>query len=179
MSERIWSRKKILESAIFLKTLREITGALNHADVRYALIGGLAVAYHANPPVTIDADFLVDTDNMDILEILFRGEGWEVYPLIFATKQRGFPKYGWALRKKGRTDIDIISTSRDRYLSRVVSGAIPTSLGGVRVPMVTAEDLIVMKTLVGREKDLDDATALRMKMKVDEKYIRKTLDGLL
>lgn len=179
MSERIWTRKKILENAVFLKTLKEVTDALNHAGVRYALIGGLAVAYHANPPVTIDADFLVDSDNMDILEILFQGEGWKVHPLIFATKQRGFPKYGWAIRKKGRTHIDIISTSQDEYLSKVVRGAVPVSLGGVRVPMVTAEDLIVMKTLVGRDKDLDDALALRMKMKVDEKYIRKTLDDLL
>lgn len=178
MSERVWSRKKILENAVFLKTLREVTASLDRLHVPYALIGGLAVAYHANPPVTIDADFLVDTDNMDILEILFNGEGWRVVPLIFATRQRGFPKYGWALRKKGRTNIDIISTSQDAYLSKVVHSAAPVTLGGVRVPMVTAEDLIVMKTLVGRDKDIDDTIALRLKMKVDEKYIKKTLDSL-
>lgn len=178
MSERVWTRKKILESAVFLKTVREVTAALKKADIRYALIGGLAVAYHANPPVTIDADFLVDTDNMDILEILFKGHGWQVYPLIFRVNQRGFPKYGWAIRKKGRTNIDLVSTSGDAYLSRVVAGARPVSLKGVSVPMVTAEDLIVMKTLVGREKDIDDTIALRQARKVDEKYIKKTLESL-
>lgn len=179
MSERIWTREKVLENSVFLRTLREVTAALDRTGVKYALIGGLAVAYHANPPVTIDADFLVGTDSMDVLEVLFQGEGWRVIPLIFATKRRGLPKYGWAVRKRGRTDTDIISTSRDPYLSKAVCGAVPVSLGGVRVPMVTVEDLIVMKTLVGRDKDLDDALALRTKIKVDEKYIRKTLGGLL
>ena len=178
MSKRIWTRKEILKNAVFLKTLREVTALLDHAGVEYAMIGGLAVAYHANPPVTIDADFLVDTDNMDILYILFQGEGWQLAPLTFYTKRRGFPKYGWGIRKKGRTNTDIISTSQDSYLSKVVLGAVPIMLGGVHVPMVTAEDLIVMKTLVARSKDIDDTFALRKKLKVDEEYIQKTLDDL-
>lgn len=178
MAERIWSRKQILKNAMFLKTVREVTAALNKLNVNYAMIGGLAVAYHANPPVTIDADFLVDTDNMDPLEVLFLGVGWKLAPLIFMNKQRGFPKYGFAGRKAGRTDIDLISTSQDKYLSKVTRQAKPADLSGITVPMVTVEDLIVMKTLVGREKDLDDATELRLSVKVDEQYIRRTLREL-
>lgn len=178
MSERIWSRKKILKNSVFLKTVREVTKALDRLDVGYAMIGGLAVAYHSNPPVTIDADILIDTDNMDVVEVLFTGEGWKLVPLIFRSKLKGFPKYGWAGRKAGRTDIDLISTSGDEYLSHVVANARPVDLSGVTIPMVTVEDLIVMKTLVGREKDLDDATALRLSVKVDEKYIRKMLHEL-
>lgn len=178
MSERTWSRKKILRSPVFLKTLQEVTETLDRAGFRYALIGGLAVAYHANPPVTIDADFLVDTENMDILEIIFRGVDWDVYPLVFRHRQRGFPKYGWAARKPGRTDVDLLSTSGDSYLSQVVTTARPALLGGVRVPIVTAEDLIVLKTLVGRDKDIDDTIAIREKVEVDESYIRRMLEEL-
>jgi hypothetical protein len=180
MSERMWTRKKILKSPMFLRTLQEITVALNKAKVKHALIGGLAVAYHANPPVTIDADFLVDTENMDVLELLFRGLGWGVFPVVFRRgNQRGFPKYGWALRRKGSTDIDVISTSGDAYLKKVVSEAVVVSLKGIRVPMVTAEDLIVMKTLVGRDKDVEDTIVLRQHVDVSEDYIKKTLGSLM
>lgn len=179
MSKRIWSQRKILKSPVFLKTVKEVISALDHAEIRYALIGGLAVAYHANPPVTIDADFLIDTDNMDVVEVLFRGGGWEAYPLVFRHTQRGLPRYGWAVRKRGRTPIDLVSTSGDGYLSEVVKEAVPVKLGGVSVPMVSAEDLIVMKTLVGRDKDIEDTIAIRQAADVDEYTIKKTLAKLL
>ena len=178
MSERIWQRKKILQDATFLKTVKEVVAALNKLGVRYAMVGGLAVAYHANPPVTIDADFLVDTENMDVLEVLFKGEGWGAYPLLFRVNQRGFPKFGWAMRKKGRTEVDLISTSSDAYLSSVTKNAVEVSFAGVLVPVVTVEDLVVMKTLVGREKDIDDTIALRQAGKVDERYVKRMLDRL-
>jgi predicted nucleotidyltransferase len=100
----------------------------------------------------------------------------ETSPILFWNKKKGFPKHGWALRKPGCTDIDLISTSRDAYLSKIVFEAKVVVLkGAIRIPMITAEDLIVMKTLVGRDKDIDDTIVLRLKTKVDEASIRRTL----
>jgi predicted nucleotidyltransferase len=178
MPKRTWTRHRILRSTKFLVTAREVTKAIDRLGFRYALIGGLAVAYHANPPVTVDADILIDTDKMDILEILFRGEGWTLYPLIFQRGGPGFPKYGWTMKKHGRTGVDLISTSDDAYLSSVVGRARMVSLSGIPMPVVRAEDLIVIKTLAGRTKDLSDVVALRKAGKLDLAYIKKTLSYL-
>jgi predicted nucleotidyltransferase len=177
MNSRLSARRGVLKGARFLRTLREVMNAMNKVRWRYALIGGLAVAHHANPPVTVDADFLIDNQNMDVLEILFRGAGWRLFPIVFSTRRRGLPKFGWSARKPGRTNLDLISTSGDAYLSRVVRSARPALIGGMRVPVAMAEDLIVMKTLVGREKDIADTIALRMRGKINEKYVNRELRG--
>ncbi len=44
----------------------------------------------------------------------------------------------------------------DEFLQR----AIPTDIGGIRVPIIEPSDLIVAKVLAGRPKDVDDARAL-------------------
>lgn len=178
MSERIWTRRKILENKMFLKTMVEVTSILGEAEISYALVGGIAVAVRANPPVTIDSDFLVDTENVDILEVLFRGNDWSLVPLVFANRGPGLPKYGFSARKRGRTDVDLISTSGDRFLEDAVSSATVVRLGSVPVKTVTADDLIVMKTLVGRDKDLEDTIAIRRASAVDETYIERQLMDL-
>lgn len=178
MSERVWSRKRILENKTFLRTIAEVTSILDGAQIAYALVGGIAVAVRANPPVTIDADFLVDTENMDIVEILFKGNGWNLAPLIFPNRGPGLPKYGFSARKRGRTDVDLISTSDDPYLVSVVASATPVRLGATQVMTITSEDLIVMKTLVGRDKDLEDTVAIRRASRVDETYIEQKLTKL-
>ena len=57
MKERVYTLKRILESKEFRWTVGQVKEALGGRA--YCLVGGLAVAYHANPPGTVDADFLV------------------------------------------------------------------------------------------------------------------------
>ena len=44
----------------------------------------------------------------------------------------------------------------DEFLQR----AVPTDIGGARVPIIERSDLVIAKVLAGRTKDLDDAHAL-------------------
>jgi predicted nucleotidyltransferase len=178
MRGRVGERVGYLKNKKFLATIADVTAFLKKLNVGYAMIGGMAVAYHANPPVTPDVDFLIDTENMDPLEILLAGEGWQTVPIILKEQGLGFPDFGFAGRKPDRMDIDIISTSGDSYLSEVVSNAREVVIGSVKIPVVTVEDLIVIKTLVNRDKDFSDVRELRLKSKVDDAYIRRTLKRL-
>lgn len=45
--------------------LKAVAGALEAADVTWALCGGLAVAVHGAPRATADIDLLVDADHAD------------------------------------------------------------------------------------------------------------------
>ena len=53
-------------------------------------------------------------------------------------------------------------------------------IDGVRVPVASAEDIVVMKVLAGRAKDLDDVRAIAATNReaLDQSYIRDLLGVL-
>jgi hypothetical protein len=61
----------------------------------------------------------------------------------------------------------------DEFLQR----AVPTDIGGARVPIIELSDLIIAKVLAGRPKDVDDARALWQlhREEVDVQRIRQVL----
>lgn len=59
----------------------------------------------------------------------------------------------------------------DMFLERAVAH----ELGGVQVPVARAEDLIVMKILAGRDKDLEDVAAIVAAGKLDSTDVSRTL----
>jgi hypothetical protein len=64
----------------------------------------------------------------------------------------------------------------DRFFER----AVPLDVEGLQVPVATPEDLIVMKILAGRPKDLEDVrTILKERLaKLDLAHVRSMLDLL-
>ena len=59
----------------------------------------------------------------------------------------------------------------DLFLER----AVVHDLGGIRVPVARAEDLIVMKILAGRDKDIEDVAAIVGGTELDAKDVSRTL----
>lgn len=177
--ERIWHGKQILLTKEFAETVRVVGGALTEKGISYALVGGLATAYHANPVVTVDVDFLVDDDRSRI-ESAVRGLG-RLFPLRFMGRTQGLPRAGVRLVMSDvSSEVDLISASDDLFLMSTVESAKTVKIGEVLCPVITAENLIVMKTLVGRDKDLEDVFEIRKVLgdKLDETYIEKTLSRL-
>jgi hypothetical protein len=64
----------------------------------------------------------------------------------------------------------------DEFLQR----AVPTDIGGTRVPVIELSDLIIAKVLAGRPKDVDDARALWQlhRQEADARRIRHILQLL-
>jgi hypothetical protein len=62
----------------------------------------------------------------------------------------------------------------DRFFDRAVS----RTIAGARVPVASAEDIIVMKVLAGRPKDTADITAIAAANweRLDFRYVRRTLE---
>jgi hypothetical protein len=64
----------------------------------------------------------------------------------------------------------------DEFLER----AVPTDVGGTRVPLIEAGDLIIAKVLAGRPKDLDDAKGVwRVRGETLDASRIRTILGLL
>jgi predicted nucleotidyltransferase len=177
-------RNDALKSPQFRQTILDVQRVIdNRFD--YALIGGLAVAFYANPPVTIDADFLTIADSglFASFTLDMRNYGWVTARLVFPGNRLGYPKSGMAFERIANDNAheraDFLFAGRDSYLQSVVQVAPFVSVYGVRLKIVRPEDLIIIKTLAGRDKDVEDALAVTRSVKVDQKYIDDTLEELL
>jgi len=96
-------------------------------------------------------------------------------PITFAMRTRVLP----LVHRATALPLDLVlaeSPLEEEFALR----AIPLDLGGVVVPVATAEDLIVMKVLAGRPKDIEDARGLvgAQRNKLDVQRIRTLLTQL-
>ena len=181
--EREWGRKQILHSPDFRAVAIQVIEPLLD-KIPLALVGGLAVSHYVNPPVTVDIDLLtIGTVKSIQAELVpFIHQGWQIQPLWFPHRQKGLPRNGVKLiqREPYSAEIDFIATNSDKFLTEAVESAVPVKLHGIGLPIITIENLIVMKALAGREKDLDDIK-LMFELKgseIDQTYVNNKIDEL-
>ena len=133
---------------------------LEAAGIRYALIGGHALAARGYPRFTIDIDLLT-TDVAVLDAALWRpleDAGAEV------ERRRGDSSDPLAgvvhVLLDDATDVDIV-VARERWQADVVARAeVLTIAPGVDLPVPDAADLILLKLAAGGTLDLRDAAAL-------------------
>jgi hypothetical protein len=139
-----------------------ILADLNRAGVRYVLIGGIALISHGVVRATADIDAVLDPgeENLDRLRRLI--EGWG------ATRPDGSP-----------LPADAVSAGRSVHLSTphgeldfLAQRAPPLTFGelsaraatrrvdGVEAQICSLADLVALKRLAGRQRDLADLSEL-------------------
>lgn len=183
MASRKYARKNILQSGQFLITVADVAQTID-LKTAWALIGGLAISHYANPPVTIDIDILVDEEAIELDEFteMMENCGWKSRPLFFPNNMRGMPKTGTAF-KRGHPPVivDALFTGSDKFLRGAIKRSRQINLAtGLSIPVLNPEDLIIMKSMTGREKDHEDVADMYEVMgdALDTKYIRRTLERL-
>lgn len=136
------------------KQIEEAVTALDDAGVRFALIGGLALAPHKVVRATQDVDLLIDSELANAVDQVFTGLG---YRCIHRSADA-------ANYVRGNQRVDFLYAHRPiaRQLLRAAP-EFPTPFGTLRV--ISAEGLIAFK-LQGwsnnprRTQDLEDIRAL-------------------
>jgi predicted nucleotidyltransferase len=143
----------------FPADLREFLKLLNSARVDYLLIGGYAVAYYGYPRATADLDIwvAVSDNNARKLVRVLKDFGFDLPNLrseIFLEKDR-IVRFGEPpLRIEILTNISGVSFD-DCFARRA-----RVRLDGLRVNLISFQDLKKNKAASGRPKDLDDLTEL-------------------
>lgn len=147
--------------------LRAIVGALVDLDVRYAVIGGLAVSERTVPRLTVDVDLavaVVDDDAAEALGVALQRRGFRV--LAALEHERSQRLATLRLTPPGIDDVivDVMMASTG-IEPEVVGAATPaTVFPNVVVPVARAGHLVAMKLLSvreGRAKDRMDLDSLR------------------
>ena len=162
-----------LESA-----LAEVAAALEHCHLPYMLIGGLAVASVGEPRATLDVDVSAWVDPLKTSEAVAclcrQLRTIQPDPHAFVEKWRVLP----VMTSAGvRADIVFASLPFER---EVIGRAVMRHLAGRLVPVASVEDLLIMKLVSVRPKDLSDARALlrRFRTSIDLDYLMPKLGEL-
>jgi hypothetical protein len=162
-----------LESAV-----AEAAFILDELSIPYMLIGALAVAAWGEARATLDVDvsLWVEPDRLEstVRALCSRLQPVPLDPLRFARETRVLPM----VSSHGiRLDLVFAALPVERDL---IARAQPRELGGRTVNVATVEDLIWMKLISERPKDIEDARRLirRFRLTLDRSYVEPRLREL-
>lgn len=151
---------------------REFLCALIDHRVRFLLVGGLAVAAHAEPRFTKDLDVLVEATvaNGRRLRAALADFGFGV--VAPDPRELAAPGPGWLLGRVPKR-IDILTQISGVSFRRAWATRVYATLDAQRrLPIIGRAELIRAKLAAGRPQDLADADAL-MKFDKEERKPRR------
>ncbi len=143
-----------------IEALQRLLGKVNEQGV---IIGGIAVGFLGQPRFTADIDAVFLLSTQDIPQFLDLAQEEDIFPRIsdaadFARKNRVL------LLQHRPTEIDVdISLGILPFEEERVKRASTRSFAGLAIRLPTPEDLIIMKAVARRPKDLDDIRTIGMK----------------
>lgn len=157
--------------------LADLQRALADLGVRWYLFGAQAAILHGVVRLTADVDVTVDLGprrSGELVAALTRaGLDLRVSDVEgFVEATRVLP----LVHRRSRIPVDVVLAGpglEELFFSRVEE----RSIAGVRVPVASAEDVVTMKMLAGRGKDLEDVAAIARALgdRLDRERIRTTL----
>lgn len=122
----------------FLQAFRSVCGAFDAQRLRYALIGGFAMALRGVQRATVDLDFILMLEDLDRADAILRAAGY----------RRGFHSenvshYSASDTTLGR--IDILHAFRGPTLGMLQRAERIQVTDGIDLPVVQIEDIIGLK----------------------------------
>jgi hypothetical protein len=155
--------------------LADLHRALTSLGLRWYLFGAQAAILYGVARLTADVDVTVDAAALPSAVLVDRlaAAGFELRVLDaerFVERTRVLP----LLHTRSRLPLDVVLAGpglEELFLSRVEERRV----GDLRVPVASAEDLIAMKILAGRSKDVDDVATILRARPIDSERVRSTL----
>jgi hypothetical protein len=126
----------------------------------FVIVGGVAVAVLARPRTTLDVDAIALLDDSALDQALDASRRHGIEPRIrdaaaFARKQRVL-----LLRHaQSGTSIDV-TLALIPFEREAIARARPSRIGDLEIPLPTAEDLVIMKAIARRTRDVADVEAI-------------------
>jgi hypothetical protein len=159
-----------------LSSLEAIVSALHAAEVRYLIVGGLAVAAHGHGRATFDVDLVVQllpeniARGMKALEALGYRPTVPVPAAQFADlrhreswiRDKNMVVFQLHSDRHPETRIDLFVTEPFDFDSEYERAMLGDILPDLPARFVCLETLLRMKEVAGRPKDLEDIRQLRL-----------------
>jgi len=143
------------------KDFEELFSVFNEHKVKYLVVGGYAVSFHAQPRATKDMDILIGQDEANS-EAVFA-----------ALREFGAPIAGLSPKDLTEPDnffrmgtppvmVDLLPRISGVEFEAAWSRRVTVALNeGLSMPFISRDDLLAAKLAAGRPQDLADVEALR------------------
>ncbi len=130
-------------------------------NVQYALVGGVAMAFHAEPRFTRDIDILVDSDDFYKAKGVLEKDGYfeSAVPWIFRNVAIELHRFLKVVNDEDEMLIDILVPKNDE-IRKIISNALEAESEEGRVIVANREDLIFLKRGRGSRQDQADIERL-------------------
>lgn len=147
---------------------KELLKLFNDAKVKYLIIGGYAVAKHAEPRYTKDLDIWISNERENA-ERVFRALKNFGAPLANITVEDfTVPTLVFQLGIEP-SRIDILMGLKDLDFDVCWERKAAATIGDTKIYFISIDDLIFNKQLTGRPQDLADVEKLQLKKKEQSK----------
>ena len=161
------------------RAVQDLAQLFEHLGVPYALMGGLAVRVYGIPRPTYDVDFTVAAERSRLAEFYegVRALGYtlpEHYASGRVDRVAGMPvvKVRLYLEDRG-IDVDLF-LAESAYQKDVLARRVRHEFEGRSICFVTPEDLILLKLVANRPRDiLDVRDVIFTQGQLDEAYLRR------
>lgn len=146
---------------------------LQKHQVRYVVVGGIAVVLHGYARATADVDLVLALDDENLRDFLAAARELQLRPVLPVTIEalcdatqldawvREKHMLAFSLRHPAPTSptIDVLVRPQVPF-GRMYSNRVEKVLGDVAVPLASIDDLIALKTGTGRLRDEQDIRIL-------------------
>jgi predicted nucleotidyltransferase len=167
-----------------VRSVEAIVKALNDAEVKYLIVGGLAVVAHGYERLTQDVDLVINLEPSNIVRGLHTliSIGYQlsipITPEDFANPDN---RENWKNQKgmivlklwsdiHRRTPIDVFIDEPFDFAHEHSLARWEKVMGEIKAPVVRYETLIAMKRLAGRLQDLADIADLEEVQKLKHRF---------
>ena len=137
----------------------EFLAALISTGTRFLLIGGHAVAVHAEPRFTEDLDVFVAPSESNAARLRRALVDFGFGSVAPPVRKLALPNRVWMLGRKPRR-IDILTGISGVSFAEASRGKLVVSVGGIAVPVIGRRALLKNKVASGRTKDRLDVELL-------------------
>jgi predicted nucleotidyltransferase len=165
----------------------DVLKAFEEEGIRYLIVGGVAVNLYGYVRLTVDLDIMVDLEESNLIHLIRVMEKLNYTPRV-PVKPIDFTdvknREVW-IREKGAvvfTFIDLIDPVKhiDIFLKNPIDFEHAyherkvLALKDIKINLVSVEDLIAMKQLSGRPRDIEDITHLRKVLEMKKRKANGT-----
>jgi len=165
-----------------LKTLDKILEIALKAHVPLMFMGGIAVSLWGHPRTTYDIDAVIGISSSEkdkfLLEASKQNFTYDKRNPVKIIQKSAFITLA-SSAKSHKIYVDLFLASGE-YQRAALSRRKEIKLSGRKIPVISAEDLILYKLLAGRTKDIDDIREILVfqKGKLDMTYMKKWAEKL-
>lgn len=163
--------------SFLITVLADVIRGMNDRGTEYALAGGLAYGALVEPRATTDVDLLIllDRPDRETVATLFSSVFESVIPHSDPMVFKRLSIWRVVGMREGREVIVDLLLAQSDFLKSALERKRTVDFQGLALPIVTLEDLIILKAIAGRLQDRADIEKImqRPELRVDWDYVRE------